>query len=238
MELKKNPNVDLEKRKRTFSLIGLVFSLAIVFYAFEHKTMEESTDGLGVLNLDDIEEEIVPITQQNQPPPPPPPPPPPVQELIQIVEDDEVIEEELDFTSEADEDTEIEELEIEEEVVEEQIFTIVEDMPAFMGCENISDKTKRDACTQRKIFEFMAENQKYPEIAREAGLQGTVYVSFVIGKDGKVGDVNILKGVAGAAMLDKEAARMISLLPKFNPGKQRGKAVPVRYNLPVRFALK
>lgn len=238
MQPKKNPQVDLEKKKRTFALIGLVVSLAIVFYAFEHRTWEDEGTGLGALNLEDIEEEIIPITQQNQPPPPPPPPPPPVQEILEIVEDDVEIEDEVKIDTEADEDTEIEEIEVEEEVVEEQIFTIVEDMPAFKGCEGIANKAERDACTQKKIFEFMGKNQNYPEIAREAGIQGTVYVSFVVGKSGKVEDVTVLKGVAGGSMLDKEAVRMISLLPNFTPGKQRGKAVKVKYNLPVRFTLR
>jgi protein TonB len=238
MEIKKNPQVDLEKKKRTFALIGLVVSLSFMLLAFEWRFYEEGSSGLGDLNLDDIEEEIIPITQQNQPPPPPPPPPP-VQEVIEIVEDDVEIEEELEMEdTEADENTVIEAIEIEEEVVEEQIFTIVEDMPAFSGCEKISNKSERDACTTQKIYKFLGDVQNYPEIAREAGIMGTVYISFVVSKEGKVGTVQVLKGVAGGAMLDKEAVRMISSLPKFTPGKQRGKAVPVKYTLPVKFTLK
>jgi protein TonB len=238
MEIKKNPKVDLERKKRTFGLIGLVLSLSFMLLAFEWRFYEAKLADLGDLNLGDIEEEIIPITQQNQPPPPPPPPPP-VQEVIQIVEDDVEIEEELEMEdTEADENTIIEAIEIEEEVVEEQIFTIVEDMPAFQGCENIQDKAERTACTQQKMYQFLGKIQTYPEIAREAGIQGTVYVSFVVGKDGKVGMVEILKGVSGGSMLDKEAVRMISQLPAFTPGKQRGKAVQVKYNLPVRFKLK
>ena len=238
MELKKNPEVNLEKKRRTFSLIGLVVSLAIVFYAFEHGTRGEGGEGLGELNLEDIEEEIVPITQQNQPPPPPPPPPPPVQELIQIVEDDVEIEDEIEIDTEADEDTEIEEIEVEEEVVEDQIFTIVEDMPAFPGCEHLTNKDERAKCFTKKLYEFMGKNQNYPEMAKDANIQGTVYISFVVDKKGKVGDITILKGVHGGSMLDKEAVRMLSLLPKFTPGKQRGKPVKVKYNIPVKFVLR
>ena len=237
MELKKNPEKDLEKRKRTFFLIGLIVSLGFTYGAFEYKTMEKQAQ-LAELQLDDIEEEIVPITQQNQPPPPPPPPPPPVEDLIEIVDDEEEIEEEIEFTSEADEDTEIEEIVMEEEVVEEQIFTIVEDMPAFKGCDNISDKNKRNACTNQKIQEFLYENMQYPEIAREAGLQGTVILSFVVNQKGKIQDVTVLRGVQGASMLDNEAKRIIGMLPTFTPGKQRGKSVKVKYTLPVRFQLR
>ena len=113
MELKKNPEHDLQKKRGLFFDIGLLVSLAAVLIAFEWKSFEGDNYDLGQLNLDEIEEEIIPITQQNTPPPPPPPPPP-VQEILKIVEDDVVIEDEVEIDSEADEDTEIEEIEYED----------------------------------------------------------------------------------------------------------------------------
>ena len=225
MELKKNEKYDLENKRGLFFNIGLVTVLAVVFLAFEWRSYETGPMDLGPLNLDDIEEEIIPITQQNQPPPPPPPQPK-VQEVLNIVEDDEEIEEELEIEdSEADEDTEIEIMEVEEVVEEDEIFTIVEDMPVFPGGE-------------AGLMTYLQKNIKYPEMAKEAGIQGTVYVSFVVGRDGKVRDAKILRGIAGGKACDKEALRVVNAMPSWTPGKQRGKAVSVNYNLPVRFLLR
>lgn len=224
MELKKNPQYDLSKKRGLFFEIGLLITLSAVLIAFEWKSFEGEAYDLGKLNLEEIEEEIIPITQQNQPPPPPPPPPQ-VQEILNIVEDDAEIDQELDINSEADEDTEIEIIEYEEEVVEEEIFTVVEQMPSFPGGE-------------RAMYEYLNKNIKYPEVAKEAGIQGKVYVSFVVGKDGEITDVKILRGIPGGKMCDEEAIRVVKNMPKWNAGKQRGKAVKVSYMLPIQFTLR
>lgn len=238
MEPKKNPKSDLEKNKRMFFEVGLVVALALVLTGLNWKSYDESEFELGELNLDEIEEEIIPVTEQ-QKPPPPPPPPPKAPEVIEVVEDDEEIEEEIEIDTEADQDTEIEIMEQpEENIQEEQIFTVVENMPTMPGCEDKKSKMEKDQCTTQKIFQHLASVQKYPQMAKEAGIQGTVFVSFVIGKDGDVSEVEVLRGVSGGKALDKEAVRMIKSLPSFNPGQQRGKPVKVRYNLPVRFTLK
>ena len=110
MEPKKNPDISLEKKKGLFFQIGLVITLVIVLGAFEWKSYDKVAYNLGQLNLDDLEEEIIPITKQEVKPPPPPPPPP---EVIEIVEDDVEIEDEIEIEdTESDEDVEIE---IEEE---------------------------------------------------------------------------------------------------------------------------
>ena len=127
MELKKNPEVSLEKKKGLFFQIGLIITLVIVFVAFEWKSYEKVNYDLGQLNLDDLEEEIIPITKQEIKPPPPPPPPP---EVIEIVEDEVEIEEELEIEdTESDED---EMIEIEEES-DDEFFMVVENMPEFPG---------------------------------------------------------------------------------------------------------
>lgn len=222
MELKKNPEVDLEKRKSSFMWMGMLFALALVLVAFEWKIFDKTETSLGNLELDLIEEEIIPQSIQKPPPPPPPPAPTTV---IEIVDDEEEIEEELEIEDmEVDQDTEIEFIEeVEEEVAEEEIFTIVEEMPSFPGGE-------------AKLFEYLGKNIKYPQIAKEAGISGIVYVTFVVDSNGNITEVQVLRGIGGGC--DEEATRVVKNMPKWQPGKQRGKPVKVRYNLPIRFSLK
>ncbi len=222
MEIKKNPEVDLEKRKSSFMWIGMIFALALVLVAFEWKIFEERVVVSTDLELDMIEEEIIPQSIQRPPPPPPPPAPTTV---IEIVDDEEEVEQELVIEDmEVTQETEIEYIEeVVEEVVEEEIFTIVEEMPSFPGGE-------------AKMFEYLGQNIRYPQIAREAGISGVVYVNFVVGTDGKITDVKVLRGIGGGA--DEEAIRVVKNMPSWSPGKQRGKAVRVSYNLPIRFSLR
>lgn len=224
MEIKKNPDANLENKKGVYFLIGLLLSLGVVLVAFEYTQYEGEVGSLGDLDIILDEEEMIPITQQT---PPPPPPPPPQTTIIEIVEDDEEIEEELEIEdSEMDEDDIIEIVDIPEEVVEApQIFHVVEESPEFPG-------------GQVELMKFLQKNTQFPSIAREAGITGVVYVQFVVREDGKVDpdDIQILRGVHPA--LDKEAVRVVKSMPDWKPGRQRGKAVPVYYKLPFRFNLK
>src|SRR5690606_8938357 len=183
MELKKSHHANLENKRIPLIIIGILFSTALVLVAFEWKTYETQVSTLGQLDIDLIEEEIIPISQQ-QPPPPPPPPAPTT--VIEIVEDEKEIEEELVIEDmEVDEDTEIEFIEeATEEVVEEQIFTIVEEMPSFPGGE-------------AAMMKYLANNIKYPPIAKDANIQGTVYVTFVVNEKGEVKDVKVLRSIGG-----------------------------------------
>jgi protein TonB len=224
MEPKKNPEYDLDKKKGMFWLVGFVVALSVMLIAFEWKQYDKSLMDLGSLQIELEEEEMIPITQQEQPPPPPPPPPQTT--IIEIVEDDEELEEELEIEdTDVDEDEVIEFVEVaeEEEVAEAEIFTIVENMPEFPGGE-------------AKLFEYLGKSIKYPSMAKDAGIQGIVYVSFVIERDGSVADVQVLRGIGGGC--DEEAVRVVEKMPNWSPGKQRGKPVRVRYNLPIRFVLK
>lgn len=222
MELKKSDEANLEKKRLPLVIIGIVFSAALILVAFEWTVYEYEVSTLGQLEMDYIEEEIIPISQQ-QPPPPPPPPAPTT--VIEIVEDDEEIEEELIIEDmEVTEDTQIEFIEeAVEEVVEEQVFTIVEEMPSFPG---------GDAA----LMKYLSNNIKYPAIAKDAGIQGTVFVTFVVDEKGDVKDVKVLRSLGGGT--DEEAVRVVKGMPKWSPGKQRGKAVKVQYNLPIRFTLR
>jgi protein TonB len=220
MELKKNPKADLEKLRGTFTLAGLVLSLFIVYSIVNWKFYDVQASQLGQLIVDEEEEDIIPITEQNTPPPPPPPPPA-APEIIEIVEN-EVEVEDIVIDTEIDVDEMVEVFEEEEEIVEEEVFTIVESMPEFPG-------------GQKKMFEYLGKNIKFPPAAKANGIQGKVYVNFTIGKSGEIRDIKILRGVH--ELLDKEAIRVIKAMPKWKAGKQRGKAVSVSYNLPINFKL-
>jgi len=223
MELKKSPKADLENKRRVFLQVGLVFSLAVVLLAFEWKSYERKESGLDNLEVVFVEEEDIPITRQETNPTPPPPEP--STELV-IVEDDVEIEEEFVINVEATATTAVKEyvpiVVEEQEVVEEVIFTVVEENPGYPGGEV-------------EMRKFLQENMKYPQMARESGIQGTVYVTFVVEKDGNITDVRILRGIGGGC--DEEAMRVVRSMPRWNPGKQRGQAVRVQFNLPVRFVL-
>ncbi|WP_163716270.1 energy transducer TonB [Mangrovibacterium lignilyticum] len=227
MELKKSPKADLESKRNIFVQIGLVISLGITLLAFEWTTRVEQAASLGTMVQQDVEDEIIPITRQEEVKPPPPPPPPKVVEVLTIVDDDTEIEEELDIEdTEADDNTVIDvapviQQEAEEEE-ESEVFFIVENMPEFPGGE-------------LALRKFIANAIKYPVIAQENGVQGKVYVNFVVDKDGSVTQARIARGVDSS--LDKEALRVVNSLPKWKPGQQRGKPVRVSYTVPISFVL-
>jgi periplasmic protein TonB len=227
MELKKAPKADMESKKNVFFMIGLVLSLGIVLLAFEWTAKPSKADSLGSMNALDVEEEIIPITREQEIKPPPPPPPPKVVEVLNIVDDDMDIDDELEINTEADEHTLINVAPVisaqpEEEEEEAQVFFIVEDMPEFPGGE-------------MALRTYIANAIKYPVIAQENGIQGKVYVTFVVGKDGSVSNASIARGVDPS--IDKEALRVVNTLPKWKPGKQRGKPVNVSYTVPINFVL-
>ncbi|MCF8303385.1 MAG: energy transducer TonB [Bacteroidales bacterium] len=224
MEGKKTKKADLESKRIIFIELGLLIALAVVFAAFEWKTYEKKEFDLGERQAEEVPEEQVIQTQQTKPPPPPKPQPQTT--ILEIVEDDVEIEDELIIDAEADQETEIEEYTPvqteEEEVEEEEIFTVVEQQPSFPGGE-------------RARMKYLQENIEYPQMARESGIQGTVYVTFVVEKNGDVTNVEVLRGIGGGC--DKEAIRVVKNMPKWNPGKQRGKPVRVQFNMPIRFTL-
>ncbi len=225
MEAKKTPKADLENKRTFFVQIGLVVALAVMLVAFEWKTYDVKQVEMGARQVEILEEEMVEITQQNKPPPPPAPPAQTT--LIHIVTDDVEVEDDLIIDVEADELTVIDTytppaVVEEEEVAEAEIFTVVEESPAYPG----GDEAR---------IRFLQENIQYPQMARESGIQGTVYVTFVVEKNGNVTDVRVLRGIGGGC--DEEAIRVIKAMPKWNPGKQRGKPVRVQFNMPIKFTL-
>ena len=233
MQIKKNPKVDLSKNSNLYFAIGLAVILFISWRAIEWKTYDRTGYGYEALNIDDEDDEEVPITEQIKTPPPPPPPPP-APEIIEVVEDEEEIEETIIESTETDQEEIVEIVEVEEEFDDVDVpFAVIEDVPIYPGCERVA-KSKRRDCFQEQINKHIRKNFRYPEIAQEMGIQGRVYVNFVIDKDGSITSIR-MRGPD--KNLEKEAQRIIAKLPRMTPGKQRGRAVRVPFSIPITFRL-
>lgn len=227
MEIKKSEKADLERGKGTSLLIGFVMALAVMFVALEwtEREVEDNSEIYGVQDLV-FEAEEVPITMPEKKQVPPPPAAVTKAEIIEIVEDDADIEEDIMASFEDQSDwvdiNEVEEIVVEEEPEEEAPFMVVEDMPEFPG-------------GQAALLDYLRKNIKYPRICQENNIQGRVLVTFIVNKDGAIVDPEVVKSVNPS--LDKEALRVISTMPKWKPGSQRGKPVRVKYTVPVNFRL-
>ncbi len=230
MEIKKSPKADLERGKGLSLLLGFVVGLSVLFVGFEWSTRDVMVVTESDQVADVIAEEEVEITrQENTPPPPPPPAAPVVTEVLNVVEDDVELEQQDILTSE---DSQMDAqtvtytpppaVEEEEEEAAQQIFTVVEEMPEFPGGAG-------------ELMKYLAKSIKYPVIAQENGIQGRVICTFVVNRDGSIVDAEVVRGVDPS--LDKEALRVIQSMPKWKPGKQRGKPVRVKYTVPVTFRL-
>lgn len=221
---KKTPKADLENKKVYFIQIGLILALGLVFLGFEWKTYDKKVIETFQRQVTDVAEDIVLNTQQKVEVAAAPPPA--ATTIINIVEDDVEIDDEIVIDAEATANSEVQEYvpvkHEEEEIVEAEIFQIVESMPDFPG----GDEAR---------MTYLRDNIKYPQIARESSISGTVYVTFVVEKDGRVTDIKILRGIGGGC--DEEAVRVIKSMPRWNPGKQRGKPVRVQFNMPIKFSL-
>ena len=230
MELKKYPKVDAENKKLLFLEIGLVISLSVTLLAFNWTTTDVNKDTLTD-NAVAAEVEEVMITEPLDTPPPPPVEVPQIafSDQIDIVEDDIEVDD-IIIDSEDDEDFEITIMDYQEEVVEEVVeeeaipFQLVEEKPSFQGGD------------ANQFSKWVNQRLVYPEIAKENGVQGRVTLQFTVEKDGSVTKVKVLRGVDPS--LDKEAVRVVSMSPKWKPGKQRDRAVPVTYTFPVIFQLR
>jgi protein TonB len=236
MEPKKNPKADLNRNRVLFLQLGLIVVLFLTWQAIEWKTYDPEAIDIGQVNMDALDEEDVPITEmQNTPPPPPPPPPAP--EIIEVVEDEEEVEEDEIQSTETNLDEIVEVEEVVEAPVEEEVedvpFAVIEDVPIFPGCENLSNNDQRKKCMSEKISSYV--NKEFDtDLGAELGLSGInrVIVQFRIDEKGNIGQV---RARAPHPRLEQEAARVINSLPKMKPGKQRGKPVGVMYSLPIAF---
>ena len=229
MEVKKSPKADLNNSRMLFAEIGFVVALLVVWGAFEFKQSEKKEATLEAETTEIIEEEIIPITQENTPPPPEVATVPVLSDIIDIVEDDILVEDNiLNLEDDANIGVEIIDYvnEVAEEVVEEEAipFQLVETKPKFQG----GDPNAFSAWVNKHL--------EYPEVARENGVSGRVMLQFTVNPDGSVSDVKVLRGVDPA--LDNEAVRVVKSSPKWEPGRQRDRAVKVSYTFPVIFQLR
>lgn len=228
MELKKNPKADLENRRGLYLEIGLVVVMVAALVAFNVKSYDqEQVEVTQRTAIDEIEDLVI-QTQPEELPPPPPPEAPEVTTELNIIEDDAESSNEIGIVNaEVTDNTQNIEItpvvvEQEEEEDEQVIFQVVENDPEFPG-------------GIEAMYKFLAQNIKYPQLARENNITGRVYVTFVVEKDGSVSGVKVLRDIGGGC--GAEAVRVVKSMPKWTPGKQRGKAVRVQYNLPVNFNL-
>lgn len=223
MEAKKTENADLNKKTGLYFNIGLVITMAVIVFAFEKKSYDDSNIVLSGQINDDFEDLLdIPPTEQ------PPPPPPKIQqpEIIEVPDEEEIEEEiEVDLDVEITEEEVIEDIvfddEPEEEVADE-IFTIVEESATPDG-------------GMQAFYKYVQKKLKYPSQARRMGIEGRVFVEFVVDKDGTLTSVKAIKGIGAGC--DEEAVRVIKSHPKWSPGKQRGKAVKQKIVLPITFQL-
>jgi len=227
MEIKKTPKANLENKKTMAILIGLVLALGIMFIAFEWSKNEIKVYDDAIQGEFVEDEEMIEVTFRDETPPPPAPP---IQEtvlsdIIDIRDDKEDIQTK-NFNSEDDKNKKVV---IQapiaapvEDPEESRIHVVVERMPEFPGGE-------------AAMNQFINRTIRYPVIAQENGIQGRVVVQFVVNTDGKIVDVEVVRGVEES--LDKEAIRVVKAMPPWNPGRQGGKNVRVKYTLPIRFRI-
>ncbi|OFY71266.1 MAG: hypothetical protein A3G23_01990 [Bacteroidetes bacterium RIFCSPLOWO2_12_FULL_37_12] len=223
MELKKTESADLNKKRAFFLAFSYVVVLALVIMAFQWESNSDTVANLGVLDAQFEETLEIPQTKQDVPPPPPPQ----VQQtqIVEVANDEIIQETKVSFDAEITEETQIVPQEIKEEAPAEEvvseIFLVVEEPQSFPG-------------GQAGIAKFLQDNIRYPEMAKQAGIDGRVFVQFVVNEKGSIDNVEVLKGIGGGC--DEEAVRVVKLM-KWNPGKQRGKPVKVRMSLPIKFTL-
>jgi protein TonB len=243
MELKKNPNVDPKRNSALYFQIGLVAILLLSYLGIELKSEdprdEVSTEFVTDNLLSDDEEAIITLPPVQQLPPPPPPAP----EVIEVVKDEIKLEEKKIETTEVEENKPVVVVKASEvggdgdldDIPDELPFAVIEDIPVFPGCEGVA-KAKRLDCFNEKMAAHIKKHFRYPERAAEDNIQGRVSVQFVIDKQGNVTNIQ-MRGPKGGELLEAEAQRIVSKLPQFTPGKQRGKPVKVKYGLPITFRL-
>lgn len=223
MEPKKTPKANIDKKKPLFFKAGLIVALALVLFAFEWKSQKGSDDLISKIGGYDVPDDLVPPTDKPKPPEKPLVQKPLVQFAFEVVkvggEDYELpidaIDETYSYPTTA--------IPTEDEVKDDVPISFPDEMPLFPGGESA-------------LFTYLSTTLKYPRESIEINSSGTVYATFVVERDGRLTDINILRGVD--AYCDKEALRVVSQMPKWKPGVQRGRNVRVQFVLPIKFELR
>ena len=239
MRVKKNPKADLNRNSGLYFVMGLAIVLFVTWRALEYRTYDTVQDEIVMLVDAESLDEDVPQTEMIRTTPPPPPPAAP--EVIEVIEDTDDVEETIIESTEISQETEIasvnldaSDINVDEE--EEDIsvpFAIIEVVPVFPGCEGLSPEDQRD-CFNQKMMEHVQKNFMYPKTAEELGIEGRVFVQFVIGRDGKITKI---RSRGPDPSLEQEAQRIIAALPQMIPGRQRNRNVSVPYSIPINFKL-
>ncbi len=221
MKKRKTPKADLESKRGIFFQIGLIVTLAAILLAFEWKSFDQTVFSIdSTIPIEVIDEVAITISK------PLPLPPPKLLAFELIIVEEVEFDDTFEFDAEVFEHTKIPEyipfVVEEEEIVEWKIFKVVEKNPKFPGGDLARIK-------------FFRDNIKYPGMAIETGIHGTVYVNFVVEPDGSISNISVGRGIGGGC--DEEAVRVVKMMPKWKPGRQRGKAVRVSFNLPIHFKL-
>lgn len=227
--VKKYEEASVSFYKPLFLLIGFVVTLSALLMAFNYSPPQRGEVDLVVREASGLEIENIPQTNQIRPPKPPPPPPPEVIEVRdELVVDatPEVLELEFDMEEVIEEPVyvppPVEEPQVGTEPEEPDFFVVVEEMPEFPG-------------GLAKMYEFLRENIQYPQVAKDNSIEGKVYLRFIVDEKGRISNVVVLRSVGGGC--DEEALRVVKAMPRWKPGRQRGKPVRVQYTLPVHFEL-
>lgn len=227
MELKKNPKADLEKRKGIYVELGLILALATCLVAFNVKSYDHEEIEVSDRTVIDEVEEVVLQTQVEETPPPPEPEAPEVITEVHVIDNDQESDNEIGIISmDLTDDIELGDAIVaapdeEVEVKEEQIYVVVEEVAQFPGGEEA-------------LYKFLKENLVYPQIARQTGIEGKVYIRFVVEKDGSISNVRVMRDIGGGC--GEEAMRVVKTMPKWKPAKQQTRTVRSEFNLPVNFS--
>jgi protein TonB len=225
METKKSQKADLENKRPLLLSIGMVLSLCLILLAFSWKTPIHQIEDYGQVQWDIPDDVIIPLTKPEKKELAPPVKT--VMEFVLVDDETEIDDEQLDIfdTEMTDEGIDVNALlnaRGEDKFVDETIYLLVDEMPEFPG-------------GMEALLKFIAKSVNYPMVAQENGIDGKVYINFVVNTNGQVSDATVVRGVDPS--LDKEALRVVNSMPLWRPGKQSGKAVRVAYHVPISFVL-
>lgn len=225
METKKTSRANLENKKVIFLQIGFIIALSIALLAFEWRTPDKNVTNISTLMGEDVEL-LLPVNTVQPKPLPPPPAPKPVININIVDNREQVPDDHIVINNEIrpeDPNPVYPVMQDEPDNAGDDIpFIVVEQQPEFPG-------------GLEALYKFLRDHIVYPEPAKEIGIMGTVYVSFVVERDGSISHIKILR--SPHPLLSEEASRVLSIMPSWNPGKQRERAVRVSVSIPIKFSL-